>query len=106
LILQSKINDFELGWGISNKKENKEINMIHRISKDKIRSYYFFRNGVFFEINNNLVNNKKIFWVNMVTYLLIIFLFNRDLSVIRIAIKAIKDGYKGKLGKVEDKQLK
>jgi len=102
LILESIIDDLELSWAISDKKELTKINIL---VKDKTRFYYSTRNGVFFEINN-LLDNKIIYFTNMISYILLAFIFNRSISFIRIAIKAIKDGYKGKLGKVEDKQLK
>jgi GT2 family glycosyltransferase len=102
LILESIIDDLELSWTISDKKR---LTKIHMLGKDKARFYYATRNSVFLEINN-LVDNKIIYFINMISYILLAFIFDRSISFIRIAIKAIKDGYKGKLGKVEDQQLK
>jgi len=99
LILESIIDDLELSWAISDKKG---LTTIHMLGKDKARFYYSARNRVFFE-TNNLVDNKIIYFTNMISYILLAFIFNRSISFIRIAIKAIKDGYKGKLGKVENK---
>ena len=102
LILDSKINDLELSWTMSDKKKYTNI---HLIFKDKIRFYYSVRNGIYFEINN-IVDNKIIYWINMITYLMLIFLCNREKNFIKIVIKAIKDAYNGNIIKIENKQLK
>ncbi len=95
LVLESIIYDLEPYWGIHGNF------LIDKISKDRRRSYYAFRNAVFFEINNS-VDNKIVFWINLLVYMLIVFLFHRDISLIKVLIRAIKDAYKGNLGKIED----
>jgi GT2 family glycosyltransferase len=95
LVLESIIYDLEPYWGIHGNF------LIDKIPKDTKRSYYAFRNAVFFEINN-LVDNKIVFWINVLVYMLIVFLFHRDISLIKVLIRAIKDAYKGNLGKIED----
>jgi GT2 family glycosyltransferase len=95
LILNSKVDDMELSWHVSNEIKETSFSIISK--GNPFRVYYSVRNRVNFEINN-LVNCKIIYKFNMYTYLLLISLSsNKNLKLI---IKAIKDGYKGKLGKV------
>jgi GT2 family glycosyltransferase len=96
LILDSKIEDLEMPWYF---RENpRETNFSIIAKSDPYRVYYGVRNRVFFEINN-LVDNRIIYWSNVFVYLLLISFSSR--RNIRLIIKAIKDGYKGKLGNIE-----
>jgi len=96
LILDSKIDDLELSWHVSRNSKQTAFSIISK--GNPFRVYYGVRNRVYFEINN-LVNSKIIYWINIFTYLLLISLSsNKNLKLI---IKAIKDGFKGKLGKVD-----
>jgi len=96
LILDSKIDDLELSWHIPKSVKETGFSVISR--GNPYRVYYSIRNRVFFEINN-LVDNKMIYWINILVYLLLISLSSK--KNIKIILKAIKDGYKGKLGKVK-----
>lgn len=94
LIFDSKIDDIELSWHVP--KENKETSFSIIAKANPFRVYYSIRNRVYFEINN-LVNNRAIYWINVFMYLLLISMIStKNLEII---IKAIKDGYKGNLGK-------
>jgi len=95
LVLESILADLEPSWGIYSNF------LIEKLSKDKRRFYYACRNAAFFEINN-LVDNKIVFWINAFVYMVIGFLINRDISLIKVLIRAIEDAYKGNLGKIED----
>ncbi|MDK2922252.1 MAG: hypothetical protein PWR24_1809 [Desulfonauticus sp.] len=96
LLLDSKIDDLELSWHVPKSVKDTAFSIISRGNPQRV--YYSVRNRVFFEINN-LVDNKVIYWMNIFVYLLFIsFSSTKNLKLI---IKAIKDGYKGKLGKLE-----
>lgn len=97
LILNSKIDDLELSWHIP--KNIKEAGFSIISKGNPYRVYYSIRNRVFFEFNN-LVDNKMIYWINTFVYLLLISLSST--KNIKLIIKAIKDGYEGKLGKFEE----
>ncbi len=96
LILDSKIDDLELSWHVP--KIAKETTFSIISNGNPYRVYYAVRNRVFFEINN-LVDNKLIYWINIFVYLLLI--SSSSTKNIKLIIKAVKDGYKGKLRKVE-----
>jgi GT2 family glycosyltransferase len=96
LILNSKVDDIELSWHVP--KEIKETSFSIISKGNPFRVYYSVRNRVYFEINN-LVNSKIIYGINVFTYLLLISLSST--KNLKIIIKAIKDGFKGKLGKVD-----
>ena len=96
LILDSKIDDLELSWHVSKSAKETAFSIISK--GNHYRVYYSVRNRVFFEINN-LVDNKIIYWVNIFVYLLLISFSST--KNIKLLIKAVKDGYRGKLGKVE-----
>jgi len=97
LILDSKIDDLELSWHIPKSVKETRFSVISR--GNPYRVYYSIRNRVFFEINN-LVDNKMIYWINILVYLLLISLSSR--KNVRIILKAIKDGYRGRLGRIEE----
>jgi GT2 family glycosyltransferase len=96
LILNSKIDDIDLSPTVPRNAQQTQFYMISRA--ESFRVYYSIRNRVYFEINN-LVSNKIIYWINIFTYLLLISLSST--KNLKIIIKAIRDGFKGKLGKVE-----
>lgn len=96
LILDSKIDDLELSWCVT--KNVKETGFSIMARGNPYRVYYTIRNRVFFEINN-FVDNKVIYWINIFVYLLLIN-FSKTKNI-KLIIKAVKDGYNGKLGKVE-----
>ncbi|QWK12256.1 MAG: glycosyltransferase [Aquificota bacterium] len=96
LILDSKIDDLELSWHVSKSAKETAFSIISK--GNHYRVYYSVRNRVFFEINN-LVDNKMIYWINIFVYLLLISFSST--KNIKLLIKAVKDGYRGKLGKVE-----
>jgi len=96
LIFDSKIDDIELSWHVP--KENKETTFSIISKANPFRVYYSIRNRVYFEMNN-LVNNRAIYWINAFSYLLLISMIST--KNLKIIIKAIKDGYKGNLGKRE-----
>lgn len=96
LILDSKIDDLELSWHVSKSAKETAFSIISK--GNHYRVYYSVRNRVFFEINN-LVDNKMIYWINIFVYLLLISFSST--KNIKLIIKAIKDGYKGKLGRME-----
>lgn len=96
LLLESRLDDLELSWHVPKSYTQTSFSTIAEGSP--FRVYYGIRNRVFFEINN-LVDNKMIYWINIFVYLFLIgFSSTKNLKLI---IKAIKDGYKGKLGKIE-----
>ena len=96
LILNSKVDDIELSWHIP---RNSKATAFSIISKgDPFRVYYMVRNRVYFEVNN-LVDNKIIYWINILMYMLLIFFSST--KNIKLITKAVKDGYKGKLGKAD-----
>jgi GT2 family glycosyltransferase len=97
LILNSTVNDLELSWNFL--KESKKTRSSIISKGNPFRVYYTVRNKVYFEINN-LVNSKIIYWINIFMYVLLISLSST--KNLKIIIKAIKDGYKGRLGKIED----
>jgi len=96
LILNSKVDDLELSWHVP--KEIKETSFSIISKGNPFRVYYSVRNRVYFEINN-LVNSKIIYLINIFMYLLLISLSSS--KNLKLIIKAIKDGLKGKLGKVD-----
>ena len=96
LVLESKIDDLELSWIVPKNVKQTAFSIISKGNPQRV--YYGVRNRVFFEINN-LVDNKIIYWINIFVYLLLISLSST--KNIKLIIKAIKDGYKGKLGKLE-----
>lgn len=96
LIFDSKIDDLELSWHVP--KKNKETSFSIISKANPFRVYYSTRNRVYFEINN-LVNNRAIYWTNVFIYLLLIGIIST--KNLKIITKAIKDGYKGNLGKRE-----
>ena len=96
LIFDSKIDDIELSWNVP--KESKETAFSIISKANPFRVYYSIRNRVYFEIIN-LVNNRAIYWINIFTYLLLISMIST--KNLKITIQAIKDGYKGNLGKRE-----
>jgi len=101
LVLDSLIDDLELSWYVSKNAKKTTFSIISNsiISKSNSeRVYYNVRNRVFFEVND-LVDNKIVYWINILLYLLLITLSNT--KNIKTIIKAIKDGYKGKLGRRE-----
>lgn len=95
LVLDSIVEDLEPSWD----KDAQKKSGIYSISKgEPHRIYYIVRNSVFFEVNN-FVRKKWIYFLNIMVYLFLTLLFgNRNLKII---IKAIKDGYKGRLGKLD-----
>ena len=94
LVLDSKIDDLELSWNFP--KSNKDTSFAILSKGDPYRVYYGVRNRVFFEVNN-LVDSKIIYWINILVYLLLVNLSSTKNT--KLILKAIKDGYKGKLGK-------
>jgi GT2 family glycosyltransferase len=96
LILESKIDDLELSWHVSKSAKDTAFSIISKGNPQRV--YYSVRNRIFFEINN-LVDNKMIYWINIFVYLLLISFSST--KNIKLIIKAVKDGYKGQLGKVE-----
>jgi GT2 family glycosyltransferase len=96
LILDSKIEDLELSWETPKSTKQTRFSIISK--GNPYRVYYSVRNRVFFEINN-LVDNKMIYWINVFVYLLLISFSST--KNIKLIIKAVKDGYKRNLGKVE-----
>jgi len=97
LILDSLIDDIDISWNVA--KSNLQTGFSVVAKGDPFRVYYSIRNRVFFE-TNNLVSNKIIYWINIITYLFLINLASR--KNIKLILKAIADGYKGKLGKVKE----
>ena len=97
LILDSKADDLELSWHVSKSVKETAFSIIS--NGHPFRVYYSVRNRVYFEVHN-LVDNKIIYWINIFIYLLLISLSGA--KNIKLIIKAIKYGYKGKLGKVEE----
>jgi len=96
LILDSKIDDLELSWHVS---ENPRRTGFSVISKGTpYRVYYSVRNRVFFEVNN-LVDNKVIYWINVFVYLLLMSFVSR--KNVKLIVRAVKNGYKGRLGRLE-----
>jgi len=68
LLFGSKIDDLELSWHVSN-SPNETI--FSKFSKgDAMRIYYGIRNRVFFELQN-LVDNKIIYLLNIVIFILL-----------------------------------
>ena len=96
LVLDSLIDDLELSWYVPKNAKETTFSIISK--SDSERVYYNVRNRVFFEVNN-LVNNKIVYWINILVYLLLITLSNTKNT--KTIIKAIRDGYKGKLGRME-----
>jgi len=96
LILESKIDDLELSWHVSKSAKDTAFSIISKGNPQRV--YYSVRNRVFFEINN-LVDNKMIYWINIFVYLLLISFSST--KNIKLIIKAVKDGYKGQLERVE-----
>ncbi|WP_291493531.1 glycosyltransferase [Desulfurella sp.] len=63
--------------------------------------YYSVRNDVVYKLDN-FVDNKIIYFINLFLYLTIITLINLpDMKNAKIILKAIRDGYKRRLGKVD-----
>lgn len=93
LILDSKIDDLELSWHIPQNKKQTSFSIISEANP--FRVYYSVRNRVFFEVRN-LVDNKLIYWINVGVYVLLIALVSR--KNLKLIVRAIKDGYYGKLG--------
>lgn len=92
LVLNSKVEDLTLTYG--------KTPMAYNISKGDIyRVYYSIRNATYFQINNSLIKNKLIYTLNMLVYIAAIGVCSR--KNLKIIIKAIKDAYRGKLGKVD-----
>ena len=96
LILDSEIDDLELSWNVPKSVKQTAFSIISKGDPQKV--YYGVRNETFFGVNN-LVDNKIIYWINIFVYLLLISFSST--KNIKLIVKAIKDGYKGKLGKVE-----
>lgn len=111
LVPGSKIYDLEKSWHItSNKGKKFMFPGILKIenSKDIFRLYYTVRNRVYFE-KKSLVNNRLLFFLNIVIYSLAILMFaglfllisNRRSLYIKqsqIYLAALNDGLCGKLG--------
>ena len=96
LVIDSKIDDIDLSWNVP--KEINE-NVFTIISKgSSFRVYYSIRNRVYFE-RKYLVNNKCIYIINILSFLIIAKILN--INNYKLIIKAIKDGYNSRLGKVE-----
>jgi len=96
LILDSKVDDLEPTWLQSKNKKQTGFSIVSR--GNPFRVYYSIRNRVFFEINN-IVDNKLIYWINIFVYLLLVSFSST--KNIKLILRAIKDGYKGRLGKVD-----
>ncbi|MFN3844087.1 MAG: glycosyltransferase [Rehaibacterium terrae] len=91
LVFNSKLEDIVLTYG--------NTPYFYNMSKgDSYRVYYSIRNGVYFQIINGLIENKIIWTINMLVYILAIGLFSK--KNLKIIIRAIKDAFRGKLGKV------
>jgi len=101
LLLDSLVDDIDTSWNIS--KNNSQSGFSIVATGDPFRVYYSIRNRVFFE-TTNLVGNKIIYFMNMISYLSLITLASR--KNIKLILKAIVDGYRGKLGKVKNEELK
>lgn len=92
LVLNSKVEDLTLTYG--------KTPMAYNISKGDIyRVYYSIRNATYFQINNGLIKNELIYTLNMLVYIIAIGVYSG--KNLKIIIKAIKDAYRGKLGKVD-----
>ena len=96
LILESKIDDIELSTHVAKNEKQLAFVMLSRGEPYKI--YYTIRNRVFFE-KNNLLDNKIIYWINVFLYSLLISLSSCKKT--KLILRAIKDGYRGNLGKVK-----
>lgn len=83
LILDSKIDDLELSWNIPKSVKETGFSIISK--GNPYRVYYGVRNRVFFEVNN-LVDNKIIYYLNIIVYLLLISLLST--KNIKLIIKA------------------
>ncbi|MGC8677907.1 MAG: glycosyltransferase [Hydrogenobaculum sp.] len=91
-ILDSKIEDIDLSWD-----EHRETQFSLLGKGDPFKVYYFIRNRVFFELNY-LVDNKLVYLINLLVFLILASLLST--KNIKIILKAIKDGYEGRLRKV------
>ncbi|WP_449598725.1 hypothetical protein [Niallia sp. Marseille-Q9988] len=100
LVPESKISDIDKTWF---NKDNSGFLLSLFKSKSDFRIFYSIRNRVYFE-KKDLVNNKFIYILNKIFFLLIISILaiiyknstRRDLI-----IKAIKLGEEGKLGEIK-----
>ncbi|MGF6953420.1 GT2 family glycosyltransferase [Neobacillus sp. B4I6] len=98
LIPSSKIIDIDKTWFV---KEKHGFIMSFMTSNSSFRIFYGIRNRVYFE-TRNLVNNRFKYYLNKISFIMIIFLLsvlmNKNDRFMMI-MKAIKNGNKGILGK-------
>ncbi|MEM4589269.1 MAG: glycosyltransferase [Thermoplasmata archaeon] len=100
LLIDSLIRDLEKSWHITEKNET----MLSSFSpSNTFRIYYGLRNRVYFE-NKYLKTNAWIHKINCFIFLALILLhdiiFFKTTTTFKIALKAVKDANKNKLGRV------
>jgi len=96
LILDSLIDDIDLSWIVPKNNTQTAFSII--ANGEPFRVYYSIRNRVFFEVNN-IVDKKLVYWINMIIFIILIsFSSTRNVKFI---LRAVRDGLKGKLGKID-----
>ncbi|ACF14520.1 glycosyl transferase family 2 [Chloroherpeton thalassium ATCC 35110] len=102
VVLNSLIEDIDTSWQNTSNKNFFSLPVLD--TEFDFRVFYSFRNRTFFEIKNR-VNNKFLYFLNMLIFLSFIFLFallRFDFKRFRLVCKATYDGLLGDLGKKED----
>ena len=102
LFLNSRITDIDESWNL---KKFAFVSIAKE--RDYGRLYYAIRNRVYFE-KMNLVDNKLIYFINMIIYSVIVFsvsLFNFRFKNIHTYFTAVRHGFNGKLGVNQDFQV-
>ena len=99
MLLYSVIEDLEKSWHRKNKESLFKIYLLEDL--EDFRLYYYVRNRIYFE-KKHLVTNPVIYCFNRSILLsaVLIFGFINKRNNLRIIQKAVKDGNKGKLGRL------
>lgn len=102
LVTNAAIDDLESTWNVKDNFSNSFICNLE--GGTDMRAYYSMRNLSYFD-RNELMNNKIIFLINIMCYVLILYVYSilsRKSERFAILYGAIKDGLSGKLG-INDK---
>lgn len=102
LLLDSKIDDIDTSWHISQKNES-----IFKIipNQNPFRVYYTTRNRVYFELEH-LVDNIFVYQFNRVVFQAVLLFFSfKKLSTYKLFCDAIKDAFNKNMGKNDNIQL-
>ena len=99
LMLNSIVEDLERSWAAVGR-----MTIFHDYNEGpKMRIYYTVRNGVYFDLKYRVIN-KSLYISNMVLFKTLLFIFNGFRSN-KVFNRAVEDGMKGRLGKIDLEKL-